>query len=105
MTDASGVGRCATVPAAIGASFADRAFFKPAQQAKQFFLASYVASRLTTSTVIPAVMPIRTDGEFRGFLAIGIAVDPFANLQSPPPEIPPVLVKRRRLTLSIGRAG
>jgi two-component sensor histidine kinase len=84
VTDASGVGKCATVPAAIGSSFADRAFFKQVQQAKQFFLASYVASRLTTSTVIPAVMPILADGEFRGFLAIGIALDPFANLQGPP---------------------
>jgi len=84
VTDAAGVGKCATVPAAIGSSFADRVFFKQAQQAKQFFLASYIASRLTTSTVIPAVMPILVDGEFRGLLAIGIALDPFANLQSPP---------------------
>jgi two-component sensor histidine kinase len=84
VTDASGVAKCATVPAAIGSSFADRTYFKHAQQTQQFFVASYVAGRLTATTVIPAVIPILVDGEFHGVLSIGIALDPFANLANPP---------------------
>src|SRR6266404_2600238 len=83
VTDASGVVKCTIVPAAIGSSFADRTYFKQAQQTKQFFIASYVAGRLTATTVIPAVIPILVDGEFHGMLSIGIALDPFANLANP----------------------
>lgn len=84
VTDASGVAKCATVPAAIGSSFADRAYFKQAQKTKQFFIASYVADRLTAATVIPAVMPVLVDGEFHGLLSAGIALEPLANLEGPP---------------------
>jgi two-component sensor histidine kinase len=82
VTDASGVAKCATVQAAIGSSFADRAFFKQAQQAKQYFVASYIASRLTSLTVIPVVMPILVDGTFGGLVSVGIALDSFANVES-----------------------
>ncbi len=74
VTDDRGAARCASTPRARGMTFADRELFKAVQQSRGFGVGSYVASRLTPSTVVPMGVPILRDGQFVGMCALGLSL-------------------------------
>lgn len=83
VTDAQGVARCATVPTAIGVSFADRDVFRLVRDTRKFAIGPQIASRITPSTVIPTALPILQNNEFQGMCAIGISLGTFGDLVAP----------------------
>ncbi len=83
VTDAQGVARCSNVPTAVGTGFGDREIFRLVRESKKFVLGAQIASRISSSTVIPAALPILRDGEFRGMCAVGISLRTFAELVTP----------------------
>ena len=80
VTDANGVGRCASAPAAIGTSFKDRDVFNLVRDTMGFAIGAYTASRATSQTIIPMAVPIVADGRFRGMCALGISLRAFSEL-------------------------
>jgi two-component sensor histidine kinase len=80
VTDANGVGRCASAPAAIGTSFKDRDVFNLVRDTRGFAIGAYTASRATSQTIIPMAVPIIADGRFRGMCALEISLRAFSEL-------------------------
>ena len=80
VTDANGVGRCASAPAAVGTSFKDRDVFNLVRDTMGFAIGAYTASRATSQTIIPMAVPIVADGRFRGMCALGISLRAFSEL-------------------------
>lgn len=74
VTDDRGTARCASTARARGMTFSDRELFKTVQQSHAFGVGSYVASRLTPSTVVPMGVPILRDGQFLGMCALGLSL-------------------------------
>jgi two-component sensor histidine kinase len=102
VTDDKGVARCASSPLARGMTFADREVFKTVQQSRAFSVGSYVASRLTQSTVVPMGVPILKDGRFDGMCALGLSLRGIAEQLGAPQSAGPagvVLVDRDGLPL------
>lgn len=83
VTDAEGVGRCATAPTAIGMSFADRDFFRLVRERRKFVVGAQIASRVAPSAVIPLALPVVQGREFRGMCSIGISLRTFADVVVP----------------------
>jgi two-component sensor histidine kinase len=80
VTDAKGVARCSSMPAAVGLEFADREVFRLVRDTRKFVIGAQVASRLAPRAVIPAALPLLQDGEFRGMCALDISLRTFADL-------------------------
>jgi two-component sensor histidine kinase len=80
VTDANGVGRCASAPAAIGTSFKDRDVFNLVRDTRGFAIGAYTASRATSQSIIPMAVPIVADGRFRGMCALEISLRAFSEL-------------------------
>ena len=80
VTDAQGVARCSSVPAAVGVAFDDREVFRAVRDTRNFAVGTQVAGRITPSAVIPAALPILQGGEFRGMCAVGIPLRTLAGL-------------------------
>jgi two-component sensor histidine kinase len=80
VTDANGVGRCASAPAAVGTSFKDRDVFNLVRDTMGFAIGAYTASRVTSQTIIPMAVPIVADGRFRGMCSLGISLRAFSEL-------------------------
>jgi two-component sensor histidine kinase len=74
VTDDSGIARCASTPRARGMTFSDRELFKAVHQSHAFGIGSYVASRLTPTTVVPMGVPVLHDGRFLGMCAMGLSL-------------------------------
>ena len=74
VTDDRGIARCASTPRGRGMTFSDRELFKAVQQSHAFGVGSYVASRLTPSTVMPMGVPILRDGQFLGMCSLGLSL-------------------------------
>jgi two-component sensor histidine kinase len=72
VTDADGVARCSSMPTAVGIGFGDREVFRAVRETRSFILGQPIASRVTPNPVVPAVVPILHDGEFRGMCSLGI---------------------------------
>jgi two-component sensor histidine kinase len=75
VTDADGVARCSSMPAAVGIGFGDREVFRTVRETRSFTLGQPVASRVTSNPVVPAVVPILQDGQFRGMCTLGILLN------------------------------
>jgi two-component sensor histidine kinase len=80
VTDANGVGRCSSAPAAVGTSFKDRDVFNLVRDTMGFAIGSYTTSRATSQTIIPMAVPIVADGRFRGMCSLGISLRAFSEL-------------------------
>src|SRR5262249_31942911 len=70
--DADGVARCSNMSTAVGISLGDREVFRAVRETRSFTLGQPIASRITPNPVIPAVVPILHDGQFRGMCTLGI---------------------------------
>jgi len=74
VTDDRGTARCASTPRGRGMTFSDRELFKAVQQSHTFGVGSYVASRLSPSTVVPMGVPILREGQFLGMCSLGLSL-------------------------------
>ena len=83
VTDAKGVARCSSLPAAVGLGFADREVFRLTRDSRKFVIGAQSTSRLAPRTVIPAALPVLQNGEFRGMCAVDISVRAFSGLVEP----------------------
>ncbi|QQS12192.1 MAG: sensor histidine kinase [Rhodospirillales bacterium] len=92
LTDKEGVNRCSSSAAAAGASFADREIFTLTREYGDFVVASYIASRLSKQTILPAAVPVLRGGQFHGMAAIGISLDWFADLSRATSSSAPVFL-------------
>ncbi len=79
VTDEQGVARCATVPNAIGMSFADREVFQKVRPAKEIVVGDTIVSRIAPKPIVPIALPIIRDGAFRGMCAVGITLKALAE--------------------------
>ena len=79
VTDANGLARCASTPAAVGLAFADREVFRLARDTRKFVIGAQVTSRQAARAVIPAALPFLQDGEFRGMCAVDVSLRTFAD--------------------------
>jgi two-component sensor histidine kinase len=84
VTDDRGSARCGSIPRAHGMNFADRELFKAVQQSRAFGVGSYVASRLTPSTVVPMGVPVLREGQFSGMCALGLSLRSVAEQLAAP---------------------
>jgi two-component sensor histidine kinase len=84
VTDDRGSARCGSIARAHGMSFADRELFKAIQQSRAFSVGSYVASRLTPSTVVPMGAPVLREGQFAGMCALGLSLRSVAEQLAAP---------------------
>src|SRR5262249_18067512 len=91
VTDADGVARCSSVATAIGISFADREVFREVRETRSFTLGQPVASRVTPNPVIPAVLPVLHDGQFRGMCSVGILLKALGEQLARPASAEPAL--------------
>ncbi len=79
VTDAKGLARCSSSPAAAGLGFADREVFRLTRDTRKFVIGAQVASRVASRTVLPAALPLLQDGEFRGMCVVDISLRSFAD--------------------------
>lgn len=97
VTDEQGIGRCATAPAGLGMSFADRDFFQKARSAKGIVVGDTIVSRIAPKPVVPIALPVTRDGAFVGMCAVGITLKALAEtaaLVEGPPGIAVAVVGR-----------
>jgi two-component sensor histidine kinase len=94
VTDDRGVGRCASTPRARGMTFFDRELFRAVQQSRAFGVGSYIASRVTSSTVVPMGVPILRDGQFAGMCSLGLSLRSVAEQLGAPQSAGAALVDR-----------
>jgi len=80
VTDAAGDIRCSTVPPSDGKSLGDRDIFKSVRDARTFIVGSTIASRVTSSTIIPLAVPVMADDRFMGMCALGVSLKAFGDL-------------------------
>jgi two-component sensor histidine kinase len=80
VTDAGGEVRCASAPAAVDKSLADRQVFKTVRDTKNFTVGTTVSSRFTHDTIIPLAVPVVTGDRFAGMCSVGIRLKAFADI-------------------------
>ena len=88
VTDEQGVARCASNPAAIGMSFADREIFQKVRGASGLAIGEQISSRLGAHTVVPIALPIVRDGGFRGMCVLGVTLKSLADATATRSESP-----------------
>jgi len=74
VTDDRGTARCASTPRARGMTFSDQELFKAVQRSHAFGVGSYVADRLSPSTVVPMGVPILRDDQLLGVCSLGLSL-------------------------------
>ncbi|WP_428681551.1 sensor histidine kinase [Reyranella sp.] len=80
VTDEQGIARCASARRAIGMNFSDRDVFqKTSRGSHGLVVGDAIASRVSTSAIIPIAIPIGRDGAFRGMCAVGITLKALAQ--------------------------
>ncbi|MBS0540260.1 MAG: hypothetical protein JSR47_15945, partial [Proteobacteria bacterium] len=80
VTDAEGNVRCSSAPASDGKTLGDRGIFKSVRDTRSFTVGSTIASRMTSSTVIPIGLPVLAGNRFMGMCALGISLKAFGDL-------------------------
>lgn len=83
VTGVDGTVRCASLPSAVGISFADRDIFQRVRESKSFSIGEQMASRVTPNAVIPVGVPLLESDKFRGFCGVGISMRAFADFVAP----------------------
>ena len=79
-TDDQGTARCATAGRAVGMNFSDRDIFQKARRGDSQIVGDAIASRISTSAIIPIAIALRRDGEFRGICALGVTLKALAQV-------------------------
>ncbi len=79
-TDDKGTARCATAGRAVGMNFSDRDIFQKARRGDSQIVGDAIASRISTSAIIPIAIALRRDGEFRGICALGVTLKSLAQV-------------------------
>jgi len=97
VTDGQGIGRCSTVPAGLGMSFADRDFFQKVRSSTSIVVGDTIVSRIAPKPIVPIALPVTRDGAFAGMCALGITLKALAETAAQvegPPGIAVAVVDR-----------
>ena len=97
VTDGQGIGRCATAPAGLGMSFADRDFFQKVRSSTRIVVGDTIVSRIAPKPIVPIALPVTRDGGFVGMCAVGITLKALAETAAQvegPPGIAVAVVDR-----------
>lgn len=97
VTDGQGIGRCATAPAGLGMSFADRDFFQKVRSSTRIVVGDTIVSRIAPKPIVPIALPVTRDGAFVGMCALGITLKALAETAAQvegPPGIAVAVVDR-----------